>query len=172
MVLQVQEHVNGYTLEKFGQLFQKEYPEGYGERTPGEKQRMQKMALRWFEGTGVRPDQSSRPQLEKELTKLVTARLMASYVHFHFLCGVVHDDMHTGNILLTADYGHVKAIAPPRVFHCTLPSLPHFTLHTAILASLHTALHQGDRLGTREGGASAIPAQQHCAAAAGWPLSS
>jgi len=48
VVLQVQERIEGYTLEKFGQLFRAKYPAGYGSRAPGEKEKIQKMALQWL----------------------------------------------------------------------------------------------------------------------------
>jgi len=49
-------------------------------------------------------------QKEAAFTELVIGRLTTSYIHFHYRCGVVHDDMHTGNALLTDSGGYVKVI--------------------------------------------------------------
>ena len=71
--------------------------------------KIQSMALKWLEEAGVRHGQT-REEKEAALTELVVARLMTAYLHFHYKCGVVHDDMHTGNALLTDDGGKVKVI--------------------------------------------------------------
>jgi len=64
---------------------------------------------RWFTAAGVQPLKGAVAN-ETLLTELVVARVLTTYLHFHSKCGVVHDDMHVGNIILTLDEGHVKII--------------------------------------------------------------
>ena len=90
--LQVQERINGYTIEKFGNLFKKGYPEGYGEREPEEKEKLQGLVLAWLAGVGIKPGERVEEK-EKALTQLVLGRILTAYLHFHHRCGVVHDDM-------------------------------------------------------------------------------
>jgi len=67
------------------------------------------LAMGWLKAAGEL-EPTTTAEKERSLTQLVLGRLVTAYVHFHYICGVVHDDMHTGNILLTAEGGLVKVI--------------------------------------------------------------
>ena len=58
----------------------------------------------WEAGAG------GRAALAGALTKLLQARLAAAFAVFHHRCGVLHDDMHSGNVVLQRDRGEVKVI--------------------------------------------------------------
>jgi len=130
-VLQVQELVDGFTLEPFAMLYKKKYPRGFDEREAmsknASKQVVRKAFGTWLKAVGIQPAELGVKELELEATKLLQARLTAAYIEIHYICGVVHDDMHVGNILMRREDGAVQIIdwelSPP-------PRLPFVAKHT------------------------------------------
>lgn len=114
VVFQVQEFVEGLALEQLAWVYRDKFAPGHnrmeGLSAKEEKGLIRGTVAKWMMGAGlVLPSNDTSAQVSA-LTELVVARVLTTFLHFHAKCGIVHDDMHVGNIILTAEHGDVKII--------------------------------------------------------------
>jgi len=115
VVWQVQEFVEGLPLESLAWPYRSDFAPGHdrkeGSDPQKEKAKIQKTVNRWLAAAQVPLREiSTDEKAASALTEMVVARIFATFVHLHSKCGIVHDDMHVGNIILTKETGQVKVI--------------------------------------------------------------
>jgi aminoglycoside phosphotransferase (APT) family kinase protein len=130
----LQERVEGPELGALAMLYDEDMAPGADPVRPdgaNSKAALRALARTWLDRAGALPappppaaavagavataaaweaSAEGRAALAGALTKLLQARLAAAFAVFHHRCGVLHDDMHSGNVVLQRARGEVKVI--------------------------------------------------------------
>jgi serine/threonine protein kinase len=96
----VNEMVEAVDVSRFARLFKSEHIRPMGRELPPEEKKV-RAGLRSMVKTWL-PTASTDAELEAGLTRHFLVRALAALTHLHYHCGLVHHDLHAGNIMLSS----------------------------------------------------------------------